>query len=90
MAENEQQGVSLQQVLVYVERALTSDRRLLVQLYHQFQQLAKQPGVPAAENQLGEVLCSILIGEREPDLDSLEPEAAQEIQELLARLNKTN
>ena len=86
MAENEQQGVSLQQVLVYVERALTSDRPLLVQLYHQFQQMAKQPGVPVAESQLGEVLCSILIGEREPDLDKLDPEAAQEIQVLLARL----
>jgi hypothetical protein len=88
MAENEQQGVSLQQVLVYVERALTSDRRLLVQLYYQFQQMAKRPGVPGAESQLGEVLCSILIGEREPDLDKLDPEAAQDIQELLARLAK--
>lgn len=88
MAENEHQGVSLQQVLVYVERALTSDRRLLVQLYHQFQQMAKQPGIPVAEHQLGEVLCSILIGEREPDLDKLHPEAAQEIRELLTRLAK--
>jgi len=88
MAENEQQGISLQQVLVYVEQALTGDRRLLVQLFHQFQQMAKQPGVPSAESQLGEVLCSILIGEREPDLDKLDPKAAQEIQDLLSRLAK--
>ena len=88
MAENKQQGVSLQQVLVYVEQALTGDRRLLVQLFHQFQQMAKQPGVPVAERRLAEVLCSILMGEREPDLAKLEPEAAQEIQELLSRLAK--
>lgn len=88
MAENEQQGVSLQQVLVYIEQALTGDRRLLVQLFHQFQQMANQPGVPVAESQLGEVLCSILIGEREPDLEKLDPEAAQEIMEMLARLPK--
>ena len=88
MAENEQQGVSLRQVLVYVEQALTGDRRLLVQLFHQFQQMAKQPGVPVAESQLGEALCSILTGEREPDMEKLDPEAAQEIMEMLARLPK--
>ena len=88
MANAEQPGVSLHQVLGYVERALTKDRRLLVQLFHQFQQLARQPGIPAPERQLGEVLSRILMGEREPELDGLDLEAAQEIKELLDRLAK--
>lgn len=86
--EMEQQGVSLQQVIGYVERAMNGDRRLLVQLFHQFQTLARQPGIPLPERRLGEVLSLILMGEREPDLDGLDPEAAEEMTELLARLAK--
>ncbi len=86
--EVDQRGVSLQQVIEYVERALSGDRRLLVQLFRQFQSLARQPGIPLPERRLGEALSLILMGEREPDLDGLDPEAAEEMTGLLARLAK--
>mgnify|MGYP001007747248 CR=1 FL=1 len=86
--EKESQGVSLQQVFKYVEQALNGDRRLRVQLFRQFQALARQPGVPLPERRLGEVLSMVLIGEREPDLDGLDAQAAKEMIGLLARLAK--
>jgi hypothetical protein len=78
--------MTLQQLLVYVERAVRGDRKLLVQLQHTFQQKTSQPGVPAEERRLGNVLIQVLMGDRDPDLTGLPEDAAQELAQMLQRL----
>jgi hypothetical protein len=43
------QPLTLEQLLVFVERAARGDRRLLVSLFRQFQQLARLPQAPPEE-----------------------------------------
>jgi hypothetical protein len=81
-------GVKLEEVLVYVERALSGDRKLSNQLFQTFLQLSNHPSAPPEERALGRVLGRILIGEREPDLSELHPEMAAEIKALLERLEQ--
>lgn len=81
-----QQGISLEQLLVYVERAVQQDRRLLVQLFRELQQLAHHPSVPPEEQAVGEVLSRVLMGDRSPDLSHLPPDMAGEVQQMLDRL----
>jgi hypothetical protein len=59
---------------------------LLVQLFRTLQQLAHLPSAPPEERMLGEILSRILMGEREPDLDSLSPDLADEVRVMLDRL----
>lgn len=79
--------VSLTEVLAYIERALRGDRRLLTQLFREFQQLANHPSAPQEERALGEVLGRILIGDRNPDLSRLDSEAAEELAEWLGKFD---
>jgi hypothetical protein len=82
------QPVTLETLLEVVERAVRGDRRLLVQLFRRFQQLAHLPGAPAEERLLGEILSRVLMGDRSPDLSALPADMAEEIETMLARLNK--
>lgn len=79
----EENGVSLEEILVYVERALKGDRQLRSQLFTEFQQLANHPDAPAEERALGMALARILVGNFEPDLSGLAPEAAEEMKTFL-------
>jgi hypothetical protein len=79
-------GVSLETLLEYVERAVRGDRRLLVQLFRTFQQLAGLPDAPPEERALGATLSLVLMGEREPDLSALPCDMAGEVRGLLVRL----
>jgi hypothetical protein len=81
-----QQGITLEQLLVYVERAVQSDRRLLVQLIREMQQLAHHPTAPPEEQAVGEVLSRVLMGDRNPDLSHLPPDIADEVQQMLDRM----
>ncbi|MEJ2706979.1 MAG: hypothetical protein P8074_05130 [Anaerolineales bacterium] len=81
-----QSGVTLQQLLVYVERAVRGDRKLLVQLQRTFQQMTSHPGVPTEERLLGSVLIQVLMGDRDPVLTELPEDAAQEVTQMLQRL----
>lgn len=78
--------VSLTDLLVYVEQALQGDRRMLTQLFREFQHLANHPTAPPEERSLGQALMRILMGDRHPDLGDLDPEAAAELAEWLKRL----
>lgn len=80
------EALTLEQLLEYVERAVNGDRMLLVQLYRTFQQLAHHPAAPPEERLLGEILSSILMGERCPNLDRLPPDMAAEVRLLLDQL----
>lgn len=81
-----QQGITLEQLLVYVEQAVQSDRRLLVQLFREMQQLAHHPSAPPEEQAVGEVLSRVLMGDRSPDLSHLPPDMAGEVQQMLDRI----
>jgi hypothetical protein len=81
-----QQPITIEQLLVYVERAVRGDRQLLVGLFRQFQRLAGLSTAPPEERLLGEILGRVLMGEREPDLSMLPAELAEEIQAMLERL----
>ena len=81
-----EEGLPLDQLLAYVERAARGDRRLSGQLYNQFQQLANMRTAPPDERALGKVLARILLGNLSPDLNELDPEAAREVSALLERL----
>lgn len=81
-----QTGVSLEDLLVYVEQAVRGDRRLLKQLFRQFEILACLPSAPPEEQKLGRALGRILIGDRHPDLNGLPEDMVVEIQALLLRL----
>ncbi len=79
-------GVPLDQVLAYVERAVRGDINLHMQLLETMRQLANHPSAPHEERALGEVLVAVLLGERDPDLNELPDEAAEDVQALLERL----
>jgi hypothetical protein len=81
-----QPGLTLEELLGFVEKAACGDRRLLVQLFRTLQQLAHHPTAPLAERQVGAILSLVLMGERSPDLSSLPTDMADEIRTLLARL----
>jgi hypothetical protein len=78
--------MTLAQLLVYVERAVGGDRRLLVQLQRTFQQMSSHPQVPPQERRLGQVLSQVLMGDRDPDLTGLPEDAARELSRMLERL----
>lgn len=82
------QPITLDQLLVFVERAVRGERRLLVELFRQFQRLASLPEAPPEERLLGEILSRVLMGDRDPDLSALPPEAAEEIRAMLERLKE--
>jgi len=79
--------MTLQQLLVYVERAVRGDRKLLVQLQRTFQQMASRPQVPPQERLLGEILSRVLMGDQDPDLSGLPEGAAREVAQMLERLS---
>jgi hypothetical protein len=81
-----ERGVPLDQLLVLVERAVRGDPNLQIQLIETMRQLANHPTAPREERALGDVITAILIGNREPDLRKLSPDAAEEVQQLLKRL----
>ena len=80
------QGLTLPQLLDLVERAARGDRELGGQLFEAMRRLAGDPGQPPQMRALGKVLVSILVGERDPNLDGLPPELASAVRGLLARL----
>lgn len=82
----EDAGVSLDQLLTYVERAVRGDRRLLTQLFREMQRLAHHPTAPSEERQLGAILSLVLMGERKPDLSTLPADMTTEIERMLQRL----
>jgi tetratricopeptide (TPR) repeat protein len=85
--EQEQQGVTLPQLLELVERAAGGDKELGGQLFTAFQQMARadDPGMSA----LGNVLLRVLIGERSPDLSGLPDEVASMVRGMLGRIKNT-
>ena len=82
------EGVPLDRLLVLVERAVRGDPNLQIQLIETMRQLAGHPTAPRDERALGDVIAAILIGNREPNLSKLPPEAAKEVQRLLKRLSQ--
>lgn len=80
------QPITLEQLLLYVERAACGDRQLLVQLFRQLQRLAHLPSAPPEDRLLGEILGRVLMGDRSPDLSALPQELAGEVQAMLDRL----
>ena len=76
-------GLPLETLLEYVQRAVNGDRRLLVQLFREMQRLAHHPTAPPEERALGEVLSLVLMGERRPDLSALPVDMALEIEQML-------
>ena len=79
-------GVTLEQLLLFVERAVRGDRNLLVALFRTLQQLAHHPTAPPEERVLGEILSQVLMGETNPDLSALPPGMREEVSALLARI----
>lgn len=78
--------MTLDQLLVYVERAVRGDRKLLVQLQRTFQQMSSHPQVPLEERRLGEVLSQVLMGDHDLDLTGLPEDATRELSQMLERL----
>jgi hypothetical protein len=84
----EQTGLSLEQLLGYVEQAVCGDRRLLVSLFRELQRLAHHPTAPPEERRLGEMLSLVLMGERQPDLSGLPQDMVDEITPWLEHLRE--
>jgi len=80
----QEQGVTLPQLLELVERAATGDKELGGQLFTAFQQMARDD-IPAM-SVMGNVLLRVLVGERNPNLDGLPDEVASAIRGMLGRL----
>jgi len=83
-AQQQQQGVTLPQLLELVERAAGGDKELGGQLFTAFQQMGRSGD--ELNSKLGNVLLRVLVGEREPNLDGLPDEIASAIRGLLGRL----
>lgn len=82
--QQQQQGVTLPQLLELVERAAGGDKELGGQLFTAFQQMAR--GDDQFQSALGNVLLRVLVGEREPDLSGLPDEVASAVRGMLGRL----
>lgn len=82
--QEQQQGVTLPQLIELVERAEGGDKELGGQLFTAFQQMARadDPGMSA----LGNVLLRIVIGERSPDLSGLPNDVASMVRGMLGRM----
>jgi hypothetical protein len=80
------EGVPVEEVLAYIEKAVGGDVNLQMQLLETMRQLAGHPTAPQEERALGEALSQVLVGKRDPDLSRLDPEAAAEVRALLDRL----
>jgi tetratricopeptide (TPR) repeat protein len=80
----QEQAITISQLLDMVERAADGDQQLGGQLFTAFQQMARaeDPTLSA----LGGVLLRVLIGERNPNLDGLPDEVASAVRGLLGRL----
>lgn len=87
---NDEDGVPLDELLVYVERALRGDMNLHMQLLETMRRLANHPTAPPEERALGDVLVAVLLGEKNPDLSKLPPEAAEDVHALLIRLKSNS
>jgi hypothetical protein len=85
-----EEGVPLDELLIYVERAVRGDLNLHIQLLETMRRLAGHPTAPPEERALGDVVVSILLGDHDPDFDRLPPEAAAEVQDLLERLKPSS
>ncbi len=81
-------GLTLDRLLIYVERALRGDERLQAQLLATMAQLAGHPNAPEEERALGMALTQILNGERRPDLNGLDPEAAEQVRDFVSHLGE--
>jgi hypothetical protein len=77
-------GVTLPQLLEFVERAAKGDKELGGQLFTAFQQMSRAD--EPTSSALGNVLLRVLVGEREPDLSKLPDEVASAVRGLLGRL----
>lgn len=82
------EGLTLDRLLIYVERALRGDQRLHAQLLATMEQLAGHPTAPEEERALGKVLTQILNGERRPDLSGLDAEAAEQVRDFVSHLGE--
>jgi hypothetical protein len=80
----QQQGVTLPQLLELVERAAGGDQQLGGQLFNAFQQMARSGD--AFQSALGNVLLRVLVGDKNPDLSQLPDEVASAVRGLLGRL----
>jgi tetratricopeptide (TPR) repeat protein len=80
----QEQAITISQLLDMVERAANGDQQLGGQLFTAFQQMARaeDPLLSA----LGNVLLRVLIGERNPNLDGLPDDLASAVRGLLGRL----
>jgi hypothetical protein len=87
---SDQNGVPLDELLAYIERAVRGDVNLHMQLLETMRRLANHPTAPPAERALGEVLVAVLLGERQPNLDKLPPEAAEDVRALLEKLKSNS
>ncbi len=82
--QQQEQGMTLPQLLELVERAAGGDKELGGQLFTAFQQMAKADD--AFQSALGNALLRVLDGEREPDLSQLPDEVASAVRGMLGRL----
>lgn len=82
-----EEGVRLEHLLEYVERAVRGDRALLVSLFRTLQRLANHPTAAPEDRRLGQVLSLVLMGDRQPDLSDLPPEIRAELEGWLAHLS---
>ena len=80
----QEQGVTLPQLLEYVERAAKGDKELGGQVFTAFQQMARDDN--PLMSTMGKVLLRVLVGERNPNLDGLPDEVASAIRGMLGRL----
>lgn len=83
-------GVRLDELLAYIERAVRGDVNLHTQLLETMRRLANHPTAPPEERALGDVLVAVLLGERQPDLAKLAPEAAEDVHALSERLKSNS
>ncbi|MFZ5857034.1 MAG: tetratricopeptide repeat protein [Chloroflexota bacterium] len=82
--DEDQQGMTLPQLLELVERAAGGDKELGGQLFGAFQQMSRAED--ASMSALGKALGLIVLGEKNPDLSSLPDELASAVRGMLGRL----
>ncbi|MBI5296909.1 MAG: tetratricopeptide repeat protein [Chloroflexi bacterium] len=86
-AQQQEQGVTLPQLLELVERAARGDQQLGGQLFNAFQGMARADD--PAMRALGNVLLRVLVGDHNPDLSALPDEVASLLRGMLGRLKNS-
>ena len=85
--DQEEEGLTLEELLGLVENAAKGEQRLGAQLFSLTQQMSRDTSIDADLRTLAQVLSLVLAGDHHPDLSKLTPELVGPVSQMLQNIN---